>query len=338
MTVTPSLSVIVPTLGASRWLVPCLEALRQDGGPELEILLVSQSGFRDPRAEELADEVLRSEDNLGFAGANNLGFAAARGEWLGTVNDDAVVDPGWSRRLLAAVANRPEVASAQGVNLALGDPPVIDGAGLAWNRSWQAVQIAHGESPDTLPRATAEVFGVSATAAIYRRSALEAVAGQSLAAFESLAAFDSRFFAYYEDVDLACRLRGEGFRALRVPRATARHAGSASGARVRGGKLRLIYRNRHLTLARLLGRVYWSQWPGIVLRDAADLAGAVRRGDARAASSIVLGLLSALPAVWSFAHLGGPRVPLVTLRRLGIPPRDPQADPRADRRDVSRDA
>ena len=63
---------------------------------------VSQNGFRDREAEAIADRVLAREGNLGFAGANNLGFAEARGEWLGTVNDDAVVDEGWSRRLLAA--------------------------------------------------------------------------------------------------------------------------------------------------------------------------------------------------------------------------------------------
>ena len=55
---------------------------------------------------------------------------------------------------------------------------------------------------------------MSATAAIYRRSALADLgdAGRP---------FDARLFAYYEDVDLACRLRAAGHRALRVPAARA---------------------------------------------------------------------------------------------------------------------
>ncbi len=312
--IAPSLSVIVPTLGLSRWLVPCLRALRQDGGAEMEIVLVSQQGFQDPEAEELADEVLRPEVNLGFAGANNLGFTVARGDWLATVNDDAVVEAGWSRRLLEAVESRPEVAAVQGLNLDLEDPSTVDGGGLAWNRSWQAVQIGHGDSADGMPSGPTEIFGVSATAAIYRRSALEKIAGSELAVF------DRRLFAYYEDVDLACRLRGAGFLALLVPTARVRHAGSLSGSLIRGGNRRLIYRNRHLVLARLLGRAFWLRWPRILLRDAADFAGAVRRRDISGATGIARGLMSALRHGPSFVRGGSPMVPVVTLRRFANPP------------------
>ena len=42
MAVSTRSSVVVPTLGLSRWLLPCLEALRRSGGEEIEILLVLQ--------------------------------------------------------------------------------------------------------------------------------------------------------------------------------------------------------------------------------------------------------------------------------------------------------
>ena len=317
------LSVIVPTLGLSRWLRPCLTALREDGGHELEIVLVSQNGFRDPEAEGLADKVLRPETNGGFAVANNLGFAAAGGEYLATVNDDAVVEAGWCRRLLEALANHPEVASVQGLNLSLTEPPTVDGGGLVWNRSWQAVQIGHGESLAALPEEATEIFGVSATAAIYRRSALEELSR------DGLRVFDPRLFAYYEDVDLACRLRGAGYRSLLVPTARARHAGSVSGKQIAGGNLRLIYRNRHLVLARLLGRAFWPRWPWILLRDVVDFGRAVGRGDFRGASGIASGGISALRHGPPFVRGGRPMVSLADLRRFRTPTRV--------RRDVSAD-
>ncbi len=319
----PGLSAIVPTLGLSPWLRPCLEALRRDGGEDLEILLVVQGDAgrlhrqRVSDAERLADRVLRTPSNLGFAAANNAGLAAAGGDFLATVNDDAIIGVGWCRRLLDALEQQPEAAAAQGLNVLLDDPSTIDGSGLAWNRSWQAVQIGHGERVDasaTSPGTPAarEIFGVSATAAIYRRPALERLAG------DDLAAFDERLFAYYEDVDLACRLRALGFQALLVPAARARHAGSVSGKRLAGGKGRLIYRNRQLVLARLLGRAWWRRWPGILLRDAADLWQAVRRRDAAAASGIVAGLCAASVRWPGFARLGRPLVPLDELRRFRI--------------------
>ncbi len=307
----PGLSAIVPTLGLSPWLIPCLEALRRDGGQDLEILLVVQGEAEVAEAERLADRVLRTASNLGFAAANNSGLAAAGGDFLATVNDDAIVGDGWCRRLLDALEQQPKAAAAQGINLRLDDPSTIDGCGLAWNRTWQAIQIGHGEqAPET--GASMEIFGVSATAAVYRRSALAQLAG------DGLAAFDQRLFAYYEDVDLACRLRGEGYSALLVPAATARHAGSVSGKRLAGGKRRLIYRNRQLVLARLLGRAFWRRWPGILLRDAADLWQAVRRRDTSAASGIVAGLCGAVVRWPAFARLGPPLVPLDELRRFRI--------------------
>ncbi|MCP4659788.1 MAG: hypothetical protein GY856_30665, partial [bacterium] len=42
------ITAIVPSLGLSRWLVPCLEALRRAGGEEIEILLVAQGGAALP--------------------------------------------------------------------------------------------------------------------------------------------------------------------------------------------------------------------------------------------------------------------------------------------------
>lgn len=306
-------SVIVPTLGSSRWLVPCLDALRRDGGDEIEILLVSQGKGLEAAAESLADRVLRPASNLGFAAAVNLAAAAASGEYLAPVNDDAVVEAGWCRRLLAALDGDGTVAAVQGINLMMEDPALVDGAGLAWNRFWQAIQIGRGGPSSALPGETLEIFGVSATAAIYRRAALP-----------EHGPFDAELFAYYEDVDLACRLRAAGHRALRVPSARVRHAGSVSGKRLRWGRHRLIYGNRHLVLARLLGRAYWPRCPLILLRDLIDLGRAALRADARTAAGIFAGAARALGHGARFARLGEPLIPLLELRRFPGDPATPQ--------------
>lgn len=305
------ISVAVPTLGRSPWLGRCLEALRRDGGDELEILVVAQGVELEARAAGLADRVLELPANAGFARAVNLAFAAARGELLATVNDDAVVDERWLAGLSQALAGRPDVAAVQGVQLSLEDPERIDGGGLAWNRFWQAVQIGRGEPAASFAtRPPAEVFGVSATAALFRRQALAAVGG------EERRAFDERLFAYYEDVDLAGRLRAAGYRALTVPAARARHAGSFTGRRLGSLRRRLIYGNRHLVLARLLGAAFWVRWPRVLLRDLADLSNALGRRDRAAAAGIAAGVGRALRRLPGFARRGKPLVPLAELRRF----------------------
>jgi GT2 family glycosyltransferase len=374
-------SAVVPTLGVSPWLVAALDALRGEDGPGgteeaggLEIVVVWQGPEPPPReVAERADRLLTYPAPLGFAAAVNRGIEAASGELVAVVNDDAVVGPGWIEALAAALMAEPRAAAAQGINYLTGhptqplaadapaDPVRIDGAGLTWNRWWQAVQIGHGERAQSLGETTAlhdsvhltqppeihaqpegdpgpgpaheegvlsgprEVFGVSATAALYRRAALdEAAAGRAgerrgrrpeRGAGRPGGPFDERLGSYYEDVELACRLRAAGWTALVVPAATVRHAGSATADRL-GGRTRLVTGNRWLVAAWLLGRHFPLAKPRMAARDLADLARALGRGDLATAGGIAAGWGRALLLLPRWARLGPPAVDRATLRRL----------------------
>jgi GT2 family glycosyltransferase len=398
MPAAPETTAVVPTIGRSPWLAACLQALRrQADAATLEIVVVDQAPRPLALPPGLADRVLRPERNLGFAGGTNLGLAAARGEYLATVNDDAVVGPGWLAALTAALRADPRAAAAQGINILAdaagmeddgtqggsgespGGQPVeheprqtvrdgggampdgqlieheqarIDGCGLGWNRWWQAIQIGHGEPlaaaadvfglpgrpPSSGAVSVTEIFGVSATAALFRRTALAQVAldGQ---------VFDQRLVSYYEDAELAGRLRAAGFSALLVPAARARHAGSASGRTAPSSheRWRLIYGNRYLAAARLLGRGFWPRLPLMLLRDLLDMAGpaallqACRGGHQlvpgeRSAgpgarerlAGMAIGWGSALRQMPAFARRGAPApapAEIARLRHLSVRPR-----------------
>lgn len=316
---TPRTTVIVPTLGRSRWLIEGLEALGQAAGDDLEIVLVAQGkidGEILDRASRLTRCILRLPNNVGFAAANNRALPEARGELVATVNDDVLVDASWYEALIRVLDAEPDVAAVQGVNLKLDEPRLADGCGILWNRSWQAVQIAHGEPAPRASQGAVEVFGVSATAAIYRRQRLEEIAvSLSTKSRSTQAIFDPRLVSYYEDVDLACRLRAAGHRAFLVPAARALHAGSASGRQLSLGGAHLIYGNRHLVLARLLGRAYRSELPRIGGRDVLDLGQALRRGRLRRATGIVAGWVRAVRHLRHYLHSGEPVVPIIELQR-----------------------
>ncbi|HVT60169.1 MAG TPA: glycosyltransferase [Thermoanaerobaculia bacterium] len=300
-----TITAVVPTIGRSRWLVPCLEALRRQQGPPLELLVVDQALAPLDLPDGLADRVVRPGCNRGFAGGTNFGLALAAGELVATVNDDALVEPGWLAALAAALAADPQAAAAQGVNLALAAPAIADGCGLTWNRWWQAVQVGHGEAAPPAGGPVREVFGVSATAALFRRAALDRVARDG-------AFFDPRLRTYYEDAELAGRLRAAGFRALLVPGARVRHAGSASvvTASASRGRWRLIYGNRYLAAARLLGGRFWPRLPRMAARDLLDLAAAARRADLPRLAGIAAGWGRALRHLPAFARRGAPALPL----------------------------
>lgn len=290
-------TVIVPTLGQSPYLAACLRALRQAEAAEI-LLVVPQSLAPESLdlgdAQRIVDRWIRA-DRPGFSAANNAAFASPSHPFVATVNDDAVVEPNWLRQLLDRLSRSPDAAAVQGLNLQW-DGQAVDGCGIGWNRWWQAVQIGHGlpaksfDPPD-------EIFGVSATAAVYRLEALRQVALEH-------GPFDESLYAYYEDVDLAARLRAVGWSAFCVPEARARHAGSMSGRRLPFGGRQLIHANRHLILARMLGRSWWRHWPRIATRDALDLGGRLMSRDLRGAGGIVAAAGRILRHLSAYAHLG----------------------------------
>lgn len=326
MTLTPKVSAVVPTLGDGPTLRRCLHALRREevGGEPVEVVLVRQGRLHhgrtlDPETEELCHQVITVERNLGFAGATNLGIAVARGRFVATVNDDLEVTPGWVQTLAAALEAEPDVAAVQGVNLRLDDPGRVDGCGLAWNRRWQAVQLRRGERAPPPESPVEEIFGVSATAALYRAEALKRIEiGSDPDGRGPIGPFDARLGSYYEDVDLACRLRAAGARALLVPAARTLHAGSATGARMSFRRWRWIYGNRWLVLARLLGRRFPRELPRVFARDVRDLLGAAATLQLRRAAGLLAGWGRAVRHLPAYSHRGAPRVPLPELERFRV--------------------
>ena len=287
---TPSLSYVVPTIGVSEHLAECLASIYRDGerlhAPS-ELVIVSQvpvagsaegsEALRElcqrlasarPGAIDGRPRVVELPRPAGFARAANDGIAISSGDWIALVNDDVVLDAGWARRLIEAAGAASRVAAAQGINvMADGEDTRVDGAGLAWNRRWQAVQLGRGKAVEAVEE-TRRVYGVSATAAIYWRAALVAVNG----AADELRPFEERLDSYYEDVELADRLHMAGYRALLVPVARAAHAGALSSRSPRGARRRTrrVYANRLLVLARRLGRGFWPRLPALLKRDVVD--------------------------------------------------------------------
>jgi hypothetical protein len=92
------------------------------------------------------------------------------------------------------------------------------------------------------------VFGASAGAAAYRRGPFIMTGGLA-----------EPFFMYLEDVDLAWRLRLQGYESLWAPGAVVSHHYSSSAGEGSDFKRRLLARNRLWTLARCLPEEFWER-------------------------------------------------------------------------------
>jgi len=172
--------------------------------------------------------IVTTDSNLGYAGAHNRFFAETDTELLMVLNPDAILHPGFLTHIVRPFADS-KVAAATGKMLkpfrSLNGERILDGTGIILapsrrGRERGQHEIDHGQY-DRLPR----VFGVSGTAAVYRKVALEAV---KLGGSEY---FDPDFFAYWEDLDLSWRLRLRGYECVYVPEAIVEHGRGASASR-----------------------------------------------------------------------------------------------------------
>jgi GT2 family glycosyltransferase len=260
------LSIVIPSCTRPDLLRLCLESVRAHAPAGTQVIVVddgSPAASASRTAREFGVAVVRHDRPRGFATAANRGIACATGPVIELLNDDTQVTAGWAEAALAAFAD-PAVAAVAPLVLQgpRGDAvPIIDSAGDEYDPGGFARKRGHGQPLSDRYRRSAEVFGASASSAFYRAAVLRIVGG-----------FPEQFGAYFEDVDLAWRIRRAGLRAVYEPRSVVWHRVGSS------------YRKRRALLERQSQneeRVFWRNVPGVwrlLPRHAAVLAGkALRR-------------------------------------------------------------
>jgi len=237
-------------------------------------MIVVDNASTDGSADGLEErhrrvEVIRLAGNVGFAAGNNLAVRAADDcEWVALVNPDALPEPGWLEALLRAADERPEFSFLGSRLLQADDPATLDGIGDAYHVSGLAWRRGHGEAAAGAGLHAREIFSPCAAAALYRRDAFVAAGG-----------FDEDFFCYFEDTDLAFRLRLAGQRCLYVPAAVVHHVGSASAGAESDFTVYHGYRNLVWTYAKNMpGRLALLYLPQLLLVQALLLAAFTIRG------------------------------------------------------------
>lgn len=217
----PSVSVIVVSWNRPDDLRRCLMALQQQDHPALELVLVADAGsgelaFNAMRAAGWAAR-LAANPGGNISVARNIGLGLARGEVVAFIDDDAMAEPTWARRLAMAFAD-PALVAATGYTLGR------NGISLQWGAA--EVDATGQDHPLPLTDQTQIHVGTPGRAikpvgtnCAFRRSALLQVGG-----------FDPAYRFYLEDADIGLRLAALGSSAV-VPGAQVHHGFAASARR-----------------------------------------------------------------------------------------------------------
>ena len=191
--------------------------------------------------------------NLGFTGAHNKFFAESDAELVMPLNPDAIMQPGFLSALVSVFEDS-NIGSAEGKMLkpeVLEDGShLIDGTGLIISRSRRARERGQLQKDIGQFDNVTDIFGVSGTAPMYRKSALDKIR------IGTSEYFDEDFFAYWEDLDLAWRLRLAGYNSVYVPNAVIYHS-RAVGQSKSGYKNPLQFIEHHSKFSIKVKRWNW---------------------------------------------------------------------------------
>ena len=280
------LTVVIPNWNGAHHLPVCLDALRRQTYPRVEVILVdnaSSDGSRDLLAQAYPEvRLLALSENRGFAGACNAGILASKGDLVALLNNDTEADPRWAAVVVDTFARHPEAGLVASKMLLFdrrdtfhtaGDFYRLDG--IPGNRGvWQrdAGQFDREEY----------VFSACGGSAAYRRSMLD-----------QIGLLDEDFYFSCEDVDLAWRAQLAGWKCIYAPTAVVYHKLKATG----GGPTASYYdgRNFIFMIAKNYPSSLWAEHRGAIVRAQWRLArAALHAGRGAAARARLRGMLAGL--------------------------------------------
>jgi GT2 family glycosyltransferase len=217
----PVVSVIIPTYGQTACTLRCLSAIAaHPPNAPIEVIVVDDAS-PDPEVAQLAHvrgiRLIHQPRNLGFLRTCNEAAKWAVGEHLLFLNNDTQPCPGWLDAMLDLLRTRAD-AGAVGAKLLYPDGRLQEAGGIIWNDAtgWN---YGRGDDPARPEYNYVRDVDYCSGAALMVRRAL----------FARLGGFDPRYApAYFEDSDLAFRLRALGFATLYQPRAEVVHIEGAS--------------------------------------------------------------------------------------------------------------
>ena len=277
-------SVTVVTYNSGRFIKRCLESALEQKYRNFEVIVIdnaSTDGTTDI-LENFEDNcrVHYNEENIGFSAAQNQAIEMARGEWILTLNPDVLLQQDFITELVDAGKADPKVGTVCGkllsisANFDLPERQLVDSTGIYFTPMLRHLDRGSLEADQGHYTNFEYVFGATAAAALYRRKMIDDISIQG-------EFFDTDFFVYREDADVAWRAQLMGWKCLYTPLACGYHVRN-----VLPGKRRALPAeiNMHSVKNRFLMRIknitpdlYRKNWLPITGRDLVVVAACILR-------------------------------------------------------------
>ncbi|MCE5205385.1 MAG: glycosyltransferase family 2 protein [Porphyromonadaceae bacterium] len=282
----PELSVITVNYNGKEDTRKLIESLRDHLSIPYELIVVD-NGSVENEAVDLQNnypfiKTIRSEQNLGFAGGNNLGIRQASGNYLFFLNNDTCVKDDSISQLLETMKQKPGLGGVSPKILFADKDGGIQFAGYTPLRriTLRNRLIGYREKDAGQYDTFCSTPYLHGAAMLVRREAIE-----------KAGLMPEIYFLYYEELDWSLQIRRCGYELGYYPSAVVYHRESSSTGQDSPLKAyymarnRLLFARRNLTgIDRILSVMYQSfivipkNWIIAVIGGRKDLAKAIIRG------------------------------------------------------------
>lgn len=262
-------SAVVVNHNAGSLLIQCIQmALQQaqhivvidNASSDSSLLKLETHFFAESRLQ-----VVRLNNNVGFAAGCNVGLAASTQPYILFLNPDCILSPGSLQRMLQVMESDSRIGMVGGY-LINPDGSEQSGGRRAIPTPWRAFVRAFGLyrlakywpqvffdfhlDKQPLPQTPVEVEAISGALMLVRRGAIHEVGS-----------WDKNYFLHCEDLDWCMRFKQKNWKIVFVPDAPVTHfQGTCSRSRPY-----FVAWHKHLGMLRFYRKFFRNQYPGILM-------------------------------------------------------------------------
>jgi N-acetylglucosaminyl-diphospho-decaprenol L-rhamnosyltransferase len=230
------LSIVIVNWKSREFLENCLESIQANCNDlTYEIIVIdnaSYDGCKEMLESQFADVVfIQSDENLGFARANNLAYNKSRGQNILFLNPDTKVQERALQTLMETLETIPD-AGMVGAKL-LNSDNTLQTTCITALPSILNQALASNYLRNHFP--SLSIWGMRPLYSEHQKvSQVEAISGACMLAkreiLDSIGCFTTDYFMYAEDMDLCIKVNKMGAKIYYVPEAVVVHYGGGSSS------------------------------------------------------------------------------------------------------------
>lgn len=222
-----------------------MDSIQKISYPNYEIIVVDNASV-DNSIDYLSKKYpkitgIRSDENLGFAGGNNLGLRQAKGDYFLMLNNDTEVEAGFLEPLVESMLSNPKIGMVGSKVRYFYQPDIIQYAGATPMTRFTATSHFIGnkqKDEGQFDTQTNTSFASGAAMMVSRKVC------------EDVGLMASFFFLYYEELDWQTRIRKFGYEIHYIPKSLVLHKESVTVGKQSSLQAYWKTRNRLLLIRR----------------------------------------------------------------------------------------